>query len=236
LNDKDTSIAQFYKIHFIESIETTRARTTMSFVVNNHKRSYDELEAELLETKAKLAKVESLYQELQEKAPDKEDDTISDFDDEDDPNDPWTAKFLELRAHRIIHGDCKVPMKGAQSKLGKWVANQKLAYSNIKHNKKGKRISPERIIKMDGIGMCWGKAFPPPATWESRFAELEAFQKAMKHCNIPVCSTNPSELAKWVSVQRYEYKRFHKGRDSLLSLEQMGKLNDIGFSWKTPRV
>ena len=210
----------------------------MSSEANNRKRSYEELEAELLETKAELAKVKSELLDAKNSSSNDDDGAVSDFgpEEEDDPDDPWTAKFLELRAYRIINGDCKVSEKGAQPKLGQWVTNQKRAYGNVKHNKKGVRITPERIIKLDSIGMFWGKAFPAPVSWDSRFAELEKFQKAMKHCNIPVCSKNPSELAKWVSVQRYEYKRFHNGRDSLLSLDQMAKLNEIGFSWKGPRV
>ena len=43
----------------------------------------------------------------------------------------------------------------------------------------------------------------------------------MGHCNIHMSSTDPSPLAKWVSYQRSEYKRFQKGQDSLLSLEQI---------------
>ncbi|KAL3912334.1 MAG: hypothetical protein SGARI_001213 [Bacillariaceae sp.] len=205
---------------------------------NGNKRSYEELEADLLETKAKLAKVESLYHVLkEEKATESEEDTISDLDeDEADLSDPWAVKFLELRAYRIQHGDCKVSEKGPNPKLGQWVTNQKRAYGNVKNNKKGVRITPERIIKLDSIGMFWGKAFPAPASWEERFNQLQDFQKAMGHCKIPICAKNPSDLAMGVSVQRHEYKRFHKGRDSLLSLEQMAKLNEIGFSWKGPRV
>jgi hypothetical protein len=80
------------------------------------------------------------------------------------------------------------------------------------------KITQERINKLNSIGFFWGKAFPSPSSWEAHFAELQQHQKAMGNCNIHIGSTDPSLLAKWVSLQRSEHKRFKKGRDSLLTL------------------
>jgi len=55
-------------------------------------------------------------------------------------------------------------------------------------------------------------------------------------CDPPVNPNNPNSLAIWVSAQRNEYRRFKKGRDSLLTVELIGQLNDAGFTWKGPRL
>ena len=103
-------------------------------------------------------------------------------DDEDDgKTDPWSMKFKELRQYRMVHGNCKVPEKGSLPKLGQWVTNQKRAYNNLKQNKKGLKISPDRILKLESLDMFWGKAFPAPPTWEEQYAELSKFKTNRGH-------------------------------------------------------
>lgn len=82
--------------------------------------------------------------------------------------------------------------------------------------------------------MSWGKNHLASAAWGDSFEELQKNHKAMGHCNIHVNLTDPSPIAKWVSAQRSEYKRFKHGRQSLLALDQIGKLKEIGFKWKGP--
>ena len=201
------------------------------------KKSYEELEKELLETKQKLSKAEAQVEELKAKTAASTEESISSDDEEsvaEDPNDTWTIKFKALREYRIINGDCMVPRKNAM--LGSWVDNQRTAYKNMKGGKKGKKITDEKVNKLESIGFFWGKTFPALATWEDRFEELQKYQKAMGNCNIHISMMDPSPLAKWVSAQRSEYKRFKKGRDSLLSLDQLEHLNGIGFNWKGRRL
>jgi Helicase associated domain len=161
-----------------------------------------------------------------------------DFSDleEEDPNDPWMARYKELREYRILHGDCNVSKKGPHAKLGKWVDNQRCSYKNVQMNKKGSRITPERINKLEALGFTWGKGSPAPLTFEEGLEKLKEFQKAMRHCNVSVNPKSPSDIGKWVSAQRNEYRRFIKGSDSLLTLEQIGELKDLGFQFKGPRL
>ena len=106
----------------------------------------------------------------------------------------------------------------------------------LNENKKGKSITPERIALLDGLGLHWGKKFPLPRSWEDNFSELVKYQKATGNCNVAMNATNPSPLAKWVSAQRSEYKRFCKGQASLLTMDQMEQLKNIGFKWSGPRL
>ena len=83
-----------------------------------------------------------------------------------DDSDPWAITFLQLREYKILHGDCKVPTKSKDyPKLGGWVNNQRTAFRNLKTGKKGRSITPEKIIKLYSIGFDWGKGYPPPHCW-----------------------------------------------------------------------
>ena len=87
----------------------------------------------------------------------------------------------------MINGDCKVPR--SVPKLGIWVNNQKLAFSSLKKGKGGPKITPERIHKLDSIGMFWGSAYPAPKPWEEHFDELKKYQNAVGHCNIQMSTS-----------------------------------------------
>jgi len=179
--------------------------------------------------------IESLEKEVKTlKASSVEDDTEEQSDEDDPVLDTWTTKFLLLRAYRIREGHCRVPYSNAT--LGNWVNDQKRFYKNVKTGKKGGRISKERIDMLDAIGFSWGKSFPDPISWETGLAELTKCHAAMGNCNVPISQSNPSQIGKWVSAQRTEYRRLKKGKDSLLTLDQVAKLNEIGFNWKGPRL
>lgn len=141
----------------------------------------------------------------------------------------WMIMFQQLREYRIDNGDCKVPMKYKPNpQLGSWVNNQKSKY-------KKKKLKPHQIGKLDGIGMTWGKNFPPPVSWQERFDELLKHKKVRGDCNVRYNEASPTPLARWVVAQRAEYKRFQKGCDSLLTLDQIEQLKGIGMRWKNPK-
>lgn len=151
---------------------------------------------------------------------DDDDDDISDGEDSvqlEGNTDAWMTNYVQLREHVVVHGNCQVASKN--KKLQKWVANQKLAYTHVKEGKKkGPTISPERIALLEGLGCFhWGKKFPPTPSWEEHFASLQKYAQATGNTNVAMHPTNPSAMAKWVSAQRSEYKRFTKGQVSLLT-------------------
>ena len=201
------------------------------------KKSYEELEAQVEELKQLLLKTqEELKRALESSkngsngADDDDDDDVSDGEDSVnmDSTDAWMMNYVQLREYFILNGNCQVP-SSVNKKLHKWIANQKLAYVN-------KKISPERIALLEGLGLSWGKKFPTPRTWEEQFQDLVKYKNATGNCNVVIHATNPSNLAKWVSTQRSEYKRFRKGQQSLLAMEQMEQLKNLGFKWNGPRL
>eukprot|EP00536_Pseudo-nitzschia_multiseries_P000431 jgi/Psemu1/233581/estExt_Genewise1.C_50246 len=145
--------------------------------------------------------------------------------------------FRQLRDYRIANGDCSVPTEFFENaKLGKWVANQRFQYNNLNTGKGKQKLHPQRIIKLNSLGFCWGKKYPAPASWNNMFEALQEYQQRMGNCNVPCHPTKPTLLARWAAYQRTEYKRFAKGKDSLLTLDQIGKLETIGMNWNGPKL
>lgn len=212
------------EVDFLE--ELTKISTQLNDYIKKSDERFEQLEKQLT-SRMNMATSTGNYEE----------DEISSDDDEEskvDKASPWEIKFQQLRDYRIIHGDCMVRFK-ENPQLGKWVKNQRQLYTNVKKGRKP-GISPERIIKLDSIGFNWGKKFPPPPSWNEMFNQLKIFQQKMGNCNVPFNRTHPNALAKWTAYQRAEYKRFRKGLDSLLSLDQIEKLQEIGFNWKGPKL
>lgn len=211
-------------------------RKAIDTVEDDYVQQLEERNQELEERNQKLE--QALAELKKSKDVDVEEDDWSDGEESDpDDSDPWTIMFLQLREYKVLHGDCKVPHRSKDyKKLGEWVNNQKKAYKNVKTGKKGKSINSGRIAKLESIAFDWGKAFPPPKSWDEMFAQLQNYQQKMGNCNIPFNATNPTPLAKWTAYQRAEYKRFKQGRDSLLTLDQIGQLKEIGFKWKGPKI
>jgi hypothetical protein len=154
-----------------------------------------------------------------------------------DESDNWTILFRQLREYRMNNDDCAVPQNyPANQKLANWVNRQKQAYSNLKNGRSGSKVTSERIYKLESIGFNWGKNFPPPPVWDEMYEELQNFQQKRGHINVPFNATNPNPIAKWLAFQRTEYKRFKKGEDSLLTMDQIGKLEEIGLKCKGPKL
>ena len=168
---------------------------------------------------------------------DEEENLSSDEESVVNESDTWSIRFQELREYRMMNDDCKVPQNFKENpKLGIWVKEQRKRYNNVQTGKGNKRIAPERIAKLDRIGFNWGKKYPPPPSWDEMFEQLHKFWQKKGHCKVPFNEKNPSAIAKWMACQRTEYKRFRKGRDSLLTNDQIGQLKEIGFDWKGAKL
>ena len=171
-----------------------------------------------------------------------DDDDLSSDDDEEElgkKNDPWSIKYDELRQYVVKHGNCMVPRGYKQNhSLATWVNNQRAQYRNLQINKKGgSKISQERIEKLDSIGFYWGKDYSSGVSrsfgdsFDDNVLALQEYKAAMGNFNV-----HPNqELGRWIVRIRAEYKLFAKGRTSLMTIQHIQKLKDIGFSWKKQR-
>jgi len=65
------------------------------------------------------------------------------------PKVPWEEYFVALAAYNEAHGDCNVPAEWKDNpKLARWCNRQRKAY-------KEKRLSPDRIKRLEAIGFVW---------------------------------------------------------------------------------
>ena len=88
----------------------------------------------------------------------------------------WDANFEEVQRFRDEHGRWPKQKEGA---LGKWCSHQRQARRG-KGGKKGSKISPAQIAKLDGFGFHWGTTATSKETVEPAgpAAELQQQQKA----------------------------------------------------------
>ncbi len=89
-------------------------------------------------------------------------------------------------------------------------------------SRKKDTLSEDRIQRLNQIGFVWDNL---NASWEKKFAELEAFRESYGHCNVPTGWHKNPQLATWVTVQR------QCRRENRLSEDRIQRLNQIGFVW-----
>jgi hypothetical protein len=120
-------------------------------------------------------------------------------------------------------GHCRVPRGkySLEDKLGKWVGRQREA----KHKNK---LSAEREAKLNSMGFIWKirqSCLTVKEGWDTRFEQLEEYEKANGDCNVPTHYSENVKLGDWVGRQR------HGKRTKQMSEEHEAKLNSIGFLW-----
>ena len=180
-------------------------------------------------------------EELMQRKPGNQDTLINDNDISDDeesvitPSDKWVPMFRLLREYRITNGHCKVREKD-DKKLSTWIKNQKFFFTNTVGKKKGSKLSPEKILKLESLGFEFGSKHTPPPSWEEMCEQLKNYKKRIGNCDVPHNDTNPTPLAKWLAFQRKEYMHFRFGRPSLITLEQIRILNELGVNWKGQKL
>jgi hypothetical protein len=144
-------------------------------------------------------------------------------------NTAWEDRLSELADYRKIHGHCNVPRTyNKNTKLGKWVADQRARYNLYV---KGKRspMTLSRIRELEGIGFEWDRSIVIP--WEDRLSELAVYRKIHGHCNVPQSYSENTKLAKWVTNQRTYYRLHVEGKTSAMTTIRIQELENLGFEW-----
>lgn len=134
----------------------------------------------------------------------------------------WHIRYLELKAYKKEHGDCKVPNKWAKNKsLGLWVG--------VQRTKKEKMASWRKEL-LDNLGFTWrivvkSKSLP----WQQMYHNLCHFKEKHGHCIVP-SKGSTKRLGLWVFNQRAKYQK------GLLSQKQVSLLEHIGFEWSRAHI
>jgi hypothetical protein len=134
----------------------------------------------------------------------------------------------ELADYRKIHGHCNVPnCYSENTKLGKWVGNQRTQY-RLHLEGKASRMTTFRIQALESLGFEWD--FHGTA-WDDRLNELANYRKIHGHCNVPKRYSENTKLGRWVGTQRKHYKFHLEGKESQITLPRIQELESLGFEW-----
>ena len=196
---------------------------------------YDEFVSKFKSLSKEVLKLRQEVEELKE-ANDNgdDDDSISSSSDNEggddgsegiDKSSAWYTKFVQLKAYKQKHGDCKVPKKEGQ--LGTFVKNQRFLYAKFVDGKANLGISQPKIDLLNSIGMYWGKQFGEPKNWNDWANELD--EKVTELGVKPKKIARDTDLGKWIHSQRKELKRLRKGQLSSLNTDQAKRLMKLGL-------
>lgn len=113
----------------------------------------------------------------------------------------WMSLYDVAAAYYHEHGNLNVPSEYVTPDgvlLGKWVARQRYAYLNP--DRSSARVTPERKVLLDKLGMVWEKYDP----WQERYDLALAYKTEHGDLEIPSVykTTDGVWLGSWVSRQR----------------------------------
>jgi len=166
----------------------------------------------------------------------------------------WYERYEELKTYITNNGDSLVPKEYTQNgiPLGRWVDKQRLDYKRYLDRKileekwKDIEVSDEEIRKeieranslatgmteerlqlLDEVDFVWNAR---DYKWNRSYLELCEFVELNGHAHVREKVNGP--LARWVVVQRMNYKKLQNGDRSPLTEERIEKLESVGFIWQ----
>jgi superfamily II DNA or RNA helicase len=140
----------------------------------------------------------------------------------------WNAMFRAAAAYAEANGSLDVPgtyMTNNGLPLGKWIYNQRKARQQGKNS-----MTPERIARLNSLGMIWDDADP----WEMRYQLAKAYYETHGNLDIPQDYKTESGiwLGKWLYLQRQG--RNGAGESRPLTERQIARLDAIEMTWESP--
>ena len=97
--------------------------------------------------------------------------------------DGWQRRFEELKEYKTKFGNCDVPQKYSNQRLGSWVNKQRNEYNNRKAGKKS-QMTNYRIDQLNGIDFRWAEP-KGQKLWDKRYNELKEYkEKVRRSCYI----------------------------------------------------
>lgn len=142
----------------------------------------------------------------------------------------WLRSYEELKAFYKEHGHAQ--LRASDSRLGKWVANQRYQYKRWKRGELPSSMTDKRRELLEDVGMVWDYRAEEQTMyddqWLEHYEQLVKFQKEHGHCFI---SGNSGPLGRWMSNQRKAYQNRLKYHVSTLTEKREKLLRDIGFDF-----
>jgi hypothetical protein len=132
----------------------------------------------------------------------------------------WERNYQKLVKFKEINGHCNVSRFDMQNlRLGKWICDQRF------HKK---RLSPERIKKLDDIGFDWGikrNKWDDMYEWLKKYYLEHGVAYVQRDMSNGYSGTELNYLNRWCGKQIWYYKR------SRLPQDKIRMLNEINFDF-----
>mmetsp|Transcript_24901 Transcript_24901/g.57461 ORF Transcript_24901/g.57461 Transcript_24901/m.57461 type:complete len:1213 (-) Transcript_24901:347-3985(-) len=146
------------------------------------------------------------------------------------PRTPWEDRFGDLLAYKATYGDTRVPLEFLPNpQLVHWVANQRKQYKK-RIAGRASTMSDERLQALENVDFCW-ETVSNRQPWDVRYAELVEYKRVYGNCQVPREYKSNKQLGHWVNNQRHQYKLKLEGKSSVMTDDQVERMNDIGFNW-----
>lgn len=138
----------------------------------------------------------------------------------------WEQNYQAAEEYYRQYGDLKVPLSYVTQTglaLGVWIHMMRQARAN----QRTAIVTPERIARLDAIGMLWAAASDQ---WEKNYQEAATYYNTHGNLLVPqrYVSKNGIKLGYWISHLRMARRGSGKGS---LTEEQIQRLNLIGMAW-----
>lgn len=138
----------------------------------------------------------------------------------------WEQNYQEAKEYYRQYGDLKVPLGYVTQTglaLGAWIHMMRQARAN----QRTAIVTPERIARLDAIGMLWAVTSDQ---WEKNYQEAAAYYSVHGNLLVPqrYVSPNGIKLGNWISHLRMARRGSGNGH---LTEEQIQRLDLIGMAW-----
>ena len=134
----------------------------------------------------------------------------------------WNEGYQEAKCYFEAHGDLNVPAEYVSPSgynLGNWVKRQR--YTRLNPDKGCGVLTPERIARLNAIGMQWDK----PDPWQHRYKLAQKYKKA--HGNLKIPAKYKTADGIWLSRWVYDQKRLLRDNSPKLSADQKQLLEEL---------
>ncbi len=130
------------------------------------------------------------------------------------------TQFVAREGHARVPQGHAEPLNGEDYPLGDWVIN-------LRHDRRGGRVSAERVERLDALGFDWD---PKETDFQRGLAALTQFVDREGHARVPGGHTEPLngdevKLTSWINSQR------SGRRQNRYSSERIAALDALGFDW-----
>ena len=127
----------------------------------------------------------------------------------------WNEVYQAAKRYFDAYGNLDVPVAYISPEgyaLGKWVRRQQYAHRNPQ--KSNAILSPERIKRLESIGMQWDK----PDPWQHRYKLAQDYKK--EHGNLEIPAKYKTADGIWLGRWIYDQKRMLRDGSEKLSVSQ----------------